>query len=185
MTTVRHERPADAAAIASVVTAAFGQPDEAELVARLRADASFDPELSFVAVDDDPRPPTSGGEPSGPGIVGDILLSRIHIERGRGEVVPALALAPMAVLPGRQRRGIGSLLVRAALNTARAKNHRLVVVVGHADYYPRFGFEPASRFGLHAPFGVPDAAFMVRARAPGALNQARGRVRYPPPFRLA
>src|SRR5699024_9325866 len=93
----------------------------------------------------------------------------------------ALALGPCAVLPGVQGRGGGSAVIRAALEAARAQGERLVVVLGHADYYPRFGFTAASAAGVIAPFDVPDEAFRVLALDPG-LPVPRGEVVYPPAF---
>jgi putative acetyltransferase len=166
--TVRPEQPADYAAIADVSRAAFRQDNEARLIAALRKSAGFDPELSLVAVRDDV-------------IVGHILFSRILIESESSEV-PALALAPMAVLPALQREGIGSQLVAEGLESCRRAGHRIVIVVGHPDYYPRFGFVPAGPLGLRAPFPVPSEAFMALELVAGALDGVHGTVRYPPPF---
>ena len=115
------------------------------------------------------------------GVVGHILLSPIRIEASCGSV-PALALAPMAVLPEFQRQGIGSELVSAGLDAARLGGHRIVIVVGHVDYYPRFGFTLAGKFGLSVSFPVPDQAFMARELVPGSLDGVSGPVRYPPAF---
>ncbi|MBI3098214.1 MAG: N-acetyltransferase [Planctomycetes bacterium] len=97
-------------------------------------------------------------------------------------VHPALALAPMAVRPGFQRRGIGSDLVRAGLDRASALGHRIVIVLGHPEYYPRFGFRPARPLGIEPPFLVRDEVFMALELFPGALDGVRGTVRYPPVF---
>ena len=166
--TIRAERSADYAAIEHVNRLAFGQDDEARLVSKLRAIDGFDPALSLVAVRD--------GR-----IVGHILFSPIHIETDQGDV-PALALAPMGVLPECQRQGIGCDLVREGLEACRRAGHRIVIVVGHAEYYPRFGFTPAGRHGLRPPFTVPDEAFMAMALVPGALEGVSGVVRFTAPF---
>ena len=173
--TCRPEQPADEAGITEVLNRAFGQPAEAELVAKIRASDGFDNALSLVAVtiDDDDHPES---------IVGYILHSPVHIERDDGGRVPALSLAPMAVLPEHQNQGIGSQLVRVGLDAARTAGHRIVIVLGHEEYYPRFGFERASTFGLRPPFDAPDAAFMALALQPGALTDVSGTVRYPPAF---
>ena len=168
MTTVRPECPQDYDAIAEVNRVAFGQDNEARLVARLRGIAGFDPGLSLVAVRDD-------------AVVGHILFSPIVIASGANEV-PALALAPMAVLLALQREGIGSQLVREGLAACRRAGHRIVIVVGHPEYYPRFGFTRAGPLGLRAPFPVPDEAFMALALIPGGLDGVRGTVRYSLPF---
>ncbi len=168
MTTIRPEQPSDHAAIEAVNRQAFGQDAEAHLVAKLREADSHDPALSLVAVHD--------GE-----VVGHILFSPILIETDGGNVA-AMALAPMAVLPDYQRQGIGSALVREGLEACRRAGHRIVVVLGHADYYPRFGFKPANRHRLRSPFTVPDEAFMAMALVPGGLDDISGVVRYPAAF---
>lgn len=146
---------------------AFGQPAEAALVAALRASAAYDPGLSLVAV--------GAGE-----VRGHILFSRIEIDDGHTRL--AAALAPMAVRPRHQRQGVGSALVRSGLEACTAAGYGLVVVVGHADYYPRFGFQRASPHGLRLPYAVPDEAFMVAELTAGALDDAAGMVVYPPQF---
>jgi putative acetyltransferase len=166
--TIRKETPADVPAIFELNVRAFGQPAEAMLVDTLRQDGDFIPALSLVAVDE--------GR-----IVGHILSPPITIASPEGRV-PALALAPIAVLPELRRRGIGSLLVREGLAACRRHGHRIVVVVGHPAYYPRFGFTPARVRGIEAPFPVPDEAFMVIALVEGSLEGIHGTVRYPPAF---
>jgi putative acetyltransferase len=111
-------------------------------------------------------------------IVGHILLSRVSIA---GVDEPILALAPMTVLPEHQRRGIGSALVRSALDAAETLEEPLVVVLGHPWFYPRFGFKRASRYGIFPSESWPDAAFMAKplTRWSRAL---RGRVVYPATF---
>ena len=151
-----------------VVTDAFGQEDEARLVDALRGSGAFIPELSLVAVD-------------GAAIVGHVLFTRIAI-REEGSSHPGLALAPVAVAPSHQRRGIGSALIRRGLEVARELGHGVVIVVGHASYYPRFGFVPAVPRGIRAPFPVDDASFMALALRPGALEGIRGTVEYAAPF---
>ena len=168
MTTTRPEQPSDHAAIEEVNRLAFGQDAEARLVAKLREADSDDPALSLVAVRD--------GQ-----VVGHILFSPILIETTGGNVA-AMALAPMAVLPDFQGQGIGSALVREGLEACRRAGHRIVIVLGHADYYPRFGFKPASRHGLRSPFPVTDEAFMTMALVPGGLDDISGVVRYPAAF---
>jgi putative acetyltransferase len=170
MAEIRTEGPEDIEAVFDVNREAFGQDDEARLVDALRLSPAFIPELSLVAVE-------------GSRVVGHILFTRIKI-RSPERTFDALALAPMAVLPGYQRRGIGSALVERGLESARDLGHRVVIVVGHPEYYPRFGFVPAGPLGIRAPFEVPGEAFMALALSPGALAGVQGQVEYPPEFEL-
>jgi len=165
---IRPERPEDRDAVFDVNRLAFGQENEARLVDALRLSSAFIPELSLVALD-------------GSQVMGHILFTRI-IVRGGSQAHDALALAPMAVLPPFQKQGIGSALVRRGLEDARGLGHRVVIVVGHPDYYPRFGFVPARPLGILAPFEVPSEAFMALELKPGALLGIRGVVEYPPEF---
>ena len=144
-TVIRQEQPSDHRAVHGLLIAAFGQPHEAELVRSLRRTPEYLPELSFVA------------EIEG-ALAGHIAFSRVTIEPGDE---PGLALAPVAVIPARQGRGIGGALIRHGLQVAAARGERFVVVLGHPEYYPRFGFEPAEPFGVSAPWDVPPEAWMV------------------------
>jgi putative acetyltransferase len=155
--------------VRAVLLDAFGQPEEADLVDALRKGAAFLPELSLVAQ-------------AGPSVVGHILFTRLEV-RG-DDARPGLALAPMAIARGFQRLGIGGQLIRAGLAAAREKGEPFVVVLGHADYYPRFGFERASRFGIRAPMDVPDANLMALELRAGALAGVSGVVRWAPEFGL-
>lgn len=168
MLSIRPEKPEDYEVISRVQRSAFGQENEARLVEELRKSKEFVPALSLVAVMD--------GE-----IVGHILFSPVIIQC-RGKNVLALALAPMAIQPQFQRRGIGSQLVEKGLECCRTFRHQIVIVVGHPDYYPRFGFSSARVKGLEVPFPVPDEAFMVIGLAQGALDGASGMLVYPAPF---
>jgi putative acetyltransferase len=150
---------------------AFGCEEEAQLVEAMRQTPGHIPELSLVAEHD--------GR-----IIGHILLSPIVIETADGSV-STLSLAPMAVRPEFQRRGVGSALVRAGLEAARRLGHESVIVLGHADYYPRFGFVPARPRGIEPPLDVPDEAFMLIELVPGALAGVRGTVRFPPEYDVA
>jgi putative acetyltransferase len=164
---IRQEGPDDYQAIDDVVAKAFGRPNEAELVRLLRESEYYVPELSLVAED--------GGE-----IVGHIMLSYADLD---GDGPPRiLSLAPLAVKPGRQRDGIGIALTRTALDAADERGEPLVIVLGHADYYPRFGFETARRHGIEPPDpNIPDEVFMV-ARLRAYDPRIRGRAVYPPAF---
>ena len=158
---IREERASDRDAVREVNLAAFEENPEANLVDRLREEA--DPLVSLVAED--------GGE-----VVGHILFSPMT---GAGtEATRVMGLAPMAVIPPRQREGIGSALVRRGLEACRSLGAQAVVVLGHAAYYPKFGFVPASRFGLRSEYDVPDDVFMALELEPGALDAASGTIRY-------
>ncbi|MGQ0625495.1 MAG: GNAT family N-acetyltransferase [Sporichthyaceae bacterium] len=160
----RPESSADTVAVRAINVAAFESSAEAELVDALRADPSWIAGLSWVSVDAQDRP------------VGYALLTRCHI----GEV-PALCLAPCAVLPPHQRTGAGAAATRAALAAAAAMGERYVVVLGHPQYYPRFGFTRASSYGIRLSIDVPDEALMALAlQAPDVVPA--GLVRYAAPF---
>jgi putative acetyltransferase len=161
---VRPEAPDDREAVLRVNRLAFGGEDEARLVDALR-DGGY-VRVSLVAEAD--------GQ-----VVGHILFSELPILTECG-IVEALALAPMAVLPSHQRRGIGSTLVREGLRACTEAGHRVVVVVGHPEFYPRFGFSAKAAERLRSPFSGP--AFMALGLVPGALEGVEGEVRYPPPF---
>ena len=162
--TTRPEAPGDVTAIREVHLAAFPSAVEADLVDALRASDAWIEGLSVV---------TEGARGT---VVGHALLTRCHVGG-----TPALALAPCAVLPRVQRRGAGSAAIRAGLEAARSMGEKLVVVLGHADYYPRFGFRPASAFGIRQSFEAPDEATMALALDPDA-EMPHGTIAYPAPF---
>jgi putative acetyltransferase len=162
MIVVRTETTEDHKSVWRVNELAFGQPNEADLVDALRASAR--PYISLVAVVDEQ-------------VVGHIFFSPVSIESESG-VFTAMGLAPMAVLPEYQNQGIGSRLVREGLKECQRLGHAIVVVLGHANYYPRFGFTPASLKGLRSEYDVPDEVFMVTELIPGALEGRRGLVKY-------
>jgi putative acetyltransferase len=165
---IRREETGDRDAVYEVNLRAFGRETEPRLVESLRSSPSLILELSQVALEDG-------------GVVGHVLFSALTIQAAQGDV-QALALAPLAVLPAYQNRGIGSRLVEEGLAECRRLGHGIVIVIGHPAYYPRFGFVPARPLGLEVPFPVPDEAFMVLELTPGALRGVAGMVRYPPPF---
>jgi putative acetyltransferase len=173
---VRREDSADTqerSVVHSIHEAAFGRPDEADLVDKLRSEGAI--LLSLVA--------ELGHQEAEQQIVGHILFSRMWIESSTGPVpVPATALAPVAVLPAHQRRGIGEQLIRAGLDLLRAGGERIVIVLGHPDYYSRFGFSSQKARSLESPY--PPEAFMALELSPGALEGVRGKVRYPAAFGL-
>jgi putative acetyltransferase len=165
---IRREVPEDIPAIFEVNCLAFGHDDEARLVDALRVNGDFNPDLSLVAVFNDR-------------IIGHILFPEITIESDEA-VIPALALAPLVVHPDFQGRGIGTGLVEEGLGACRFLGNRIVIVVGHPGFYPRFGFSPACAVGIEAPFVVADDVFMALALVPGALDGIHGRVHYPKSF---
>ena len=114
-------------------------------------------------------------------IVGHIAFSPVTIESDQA-TVNAVGLAPMAVSPEFQRSGIGSQLVEEGLNRIRTAGHDLVVVLGHPEYYPRFGFVPAKKYGIRWEHDVPEEAFMIKELREGALKEVRGTVKYRPEF---
>jgi predicted N-acetyltransferase YhbS len=169
--TTRPETPgstADVATVRQINLAAFPTADEAGIVEALRADpGAWIEGLSLLAEAPDGTP------------AGYALLTRCHVD---GQ--PALALAPCAVVPAHQRTGAGSAAIQAALDAARGKGENLVLVLGHPGYYPRFGFVPASRFGITAPLAVPDEAMMVLTLNDSAGPVPSGTIQYPPAFGL-
>jgi putative acetyltransferase len=163
---IREEQPGDAAAIHRVVAAAFKSRAEADLVDKLRANGRF--AVSLVAV-------------HGGAVVGHVLLTDVTVA-GRGLVPRGAGLAPLAVRPTFQRRGIGSMLVRAALERALRAGYGFVCLLGDPAYYRRFGFHPAAALGLASEFDAPPEAFLAIELAPGALGGVSGTVRYLPEF---
>jgi putative acetyltransferase len=159
---VRPELAGDRDAIRRVNELAFEGPTEAEIVDALRDSDAWLPSLSLVAED-------------GTGIVGHALFSLVRLDSGP----ELLSLGPMAVLPERQRGGVGTALVRRGVQRARGTEYPLVVVLGHPDYYPRFGFRPARRYGIETPYDAPDEAWMA-LRLPAYDDRVRGTVLYPP-----
>ena len=161
---IRSEQLADRAAIAEILVAAFGREAEAQLVDRIRA--SNYPGLGIVAYQSS-------------AIVGYVLLSAVDWVGERSSQL-VWALAPLAVHPDYQQQGIGTALVQAALEQAAATDYPLVVVLGHADFYARCGFEPAADHNIVAPFPVPSPAFRIK-RLP-AYSPQPGTIAYPTAF---
>jgi putative acetyltransferase len=161
---VRPEAPEDRTAIHEVNRLAFGGEDEARLVDALRKGGYV--RVSLVAEED--------GQ-----VVGHILFGDLSIVTSHG-TVEALSLAPMAIAPSHQRLGIGSMLVREGLRACAEVGHRIVVVLGHPGFYPRFGFSTNLAERLKSPYSGP--ALMTMELVPGALEDVEGEVRYPPPF---
>jgi len=167
--TIRPETSEDVYTIRHVNEEAFGQENESKLIEKLRNRGVLT--ISLVAVQD--------GE-----IVGHIAFSPVVIEAGLSSF-EAISLAPMAVLPAYQRKGIGSQLVRVGLEECRRLGHEIIVVLGHPDYYPRFGFVLARPKGIDCEFEAPDEAWMVLELREGALAGRSGTVKFQPEFHEA
>ncbi len=165
---IRTEKPEDLEAVRQVNIAAFGRENEANLVDRLRGMEST---FSFVAVQSDR-------------IVGHILFSPVVVAGKCSSNLSILGLAPVAVLPEYQRQGIGTLLIQQGLEECRRSGFQAVVVLGHPDFYSRFGFIPASRKSLKCEYDVPDEAFMVLELESGSLQDCSGTVKYRSEFSL-
>ncbi|REE84386.1 putative N-acetyltransferase YhbS [Paenibacillus taihuensis] len=167
---IRMETSDDYAVVREVNYAAFGnRDDEADLVARIRSSAEFIPELSLVADRDG-------------SVVGHLLISKASIVNGSTSH-DVLVLAPIAILPAHQKRGVGGLLIREGLNRSRVLGYAAVLLIGHPTYYPRFGFRPASSFGMELKqFTVPDDVFMAYELYDGALKGIAGELQYPAAF---
>jgi len=166
MLTIRQETQEDMPAIRYVNEQAFGGTVEADIVEKLRHRGALT--LSLVAMQNNE-------------IIGHIAFSPVKVESERSSF-EAIALAPMAILPAYQHRGIGSQLVRAGLEECHRLGYKAVIVLGHPDYYPRFGFVPASTFNLRCEYPVPEEAFMALELSTGALANVSGIVKYQPEF---
>ncbi len=166
---IRPEIDADHPAIFTLHALAFGQENEGKLVELLRQDGCFIPELSLVATWNDE-------------VVGHIIFSKIQIVESADQRADSLALAPMGVLPQYQKSGIGGKLIYAGLAMAKELGYQSVIVLGHKDYYPRFGFEPAEKWEIRTHYEVPSEYFMGLELFPGALSGVKGVVEYSAPF---
>lgn len=163
---IHPESPEDIPGIYEVNRSAFGRVDEADLVNKLRLDNAIT--LSLVAVDN--------GQ-----VVGHILITPVTVDSEDSQW-NAVALGPMAVLPPYQKQGIGSQLIRAAFAELIRTGHFVVIVLGHPQYYPRFGFKPSKPLGIQWEISVPEDVFMVAELKDGALDGKKGVVRYHPAF---
>ncbi len=162
---IRSEKAGDEAGIRKVNDLAFGRPVEGKLIDNLREKEGFVEELSIVAELD--------GE-----VVGHILFFPVHISDG--EVFHlSLSLAPLAVIPDQQKKGIGLQLTEEGLKVARELDFSSVLVIGHPEYYPKAGFSKASGFDIQCPFPAPDEAFMAIELIEGAFNGVSGMAVFP------
>lgn len=170
---IRKETTVDHKAVFSLITKAFSALEHSDhkeqfLVERLRNSTAFIPELSLVAEINNR-------------IVGYILLTKISIKNDSGEW-PSLALAPVAVDPDFQGRGVGAKLISAAHGIATELGHKSVILLGHAEYYPKFGYVPTVNFGISLPFEVPAENCMGVELVPKGLEGVTGTVEYAPEF---
>ncbi|MCG1023549.1 GNAT family N-acetyltransferase [Sutcliffiella horikoshii] len=171
---IRQERQEDYSKTEDMVKRAFEHAEFSDkkehfLVQKLRKSDAFIPELSLVAIDEKKE------------IVGHLLLTSIKIINQEEENA-SLALAPVSVAPEFQSKGIGSTLIREAIQRARDLGHTSIIVLGHKDYYPKFGFKPANQWNISAPFPVPAEIFMALELIEGSLQHVQGTVVYPKEF---
>lgn len=166
---IRQEKEKDYKSSEKVIEESFKNEEYSDqkehfLVGKLRISNAFIPELSLVAENNKE-------------IIGYIMLTRIFVENEDNRY-ESLALAPVAVSPKYQSRGIGSKLINASLKIARELGFKSVIVLGHDKYYPRFGFKPTSTFGIKAPFDIPNEMFMAVELRDNSLTDVKGTVIY-------
>ena len=166
MITIRAETAADIEQIHYVNEKAFGRTAEADLIDKLRGRSALP--VSLVAVHNNI-------------VVGHIAFNPATIKTADAES-EIITLAPLAVLPEFQKKGIGSQLIRTGLDICRKQGYSIAVLVGHPGYYPRFGFVQAKPHDIHCQFAAPDEAWMVCELVPGALKNIRGTVYFQPEF---
>ena len=164
---IRKEEERDHERVYEVNRRAFRQENEGKLIEKIRRGDNFIPELSLVA--------EVGGE-----IVGHALFSKIKIIGD--SIFDSLALAPMAVAPEFQKNGIGGKLIKTGFEGAKRLGFDSVIVLGHGEYYPKFGFQRASKWGIKCPFDAPEEAFMAIELTDKALENKVGTVKYPEEF---
>lgn len=167
--TIRQENKADYKKIYELNLLAFEEKEEAVLVDLLRENDEFIPQLSLVALLNDE-------------IIGHILFTKIKIIDDNGNENESLALAPMAVLPKYQKKGIGRKLINKGFDIATKLKFKSVIVLGHEHYYPKFGFVPTKKWNIKPPFEVPANAFMGIELVKNSLENISGIVKYPKEF---
>ena len=165
---IRKETPDDFAQVARLIEMAFCQKNEAMLVEKLRHNKKYNPMLSIVA--------DYGGY-----VMGHILFFPIVI-KSRDSETESLALAPLSVSPEFQKMGVGGRLIHHGVKIAQEIGYGSAIVLGHPKYYSRFGFVPAIKWNIKAPFEVPEDALMAMEFEQGALKNAGGIVEYPLEF---
>ncbi|MGB3641062.1 MAG: N-acetyltransferase [Rivularia sp. (in: cyanobacteria)] len=163
---IRPETQADYLAIAQIHKLAFARQEEADLVEKIRNSQYYIPQLTLVAEVNN-------------FVVAHVMFSYIHLV-GK-ETFQVIGLAPIAVEPDFQNQGIGSALINAGLNKANVLGETLIIVLGHPQFYSRFGFKPSVDFDIESPFPVPEDAFMVKPLA-NYRSRYKGKVIYPATF---
>ena len=160
---IRQEKPEDIDDIHALNELAFGQPQEANIIDKLRINC--DNLLSLVVIENEK-------------VVGHILFSPVEIE-GQHGIIRGMGLAPMAVLSEMQHKGIGTQLVKSGIENLREMQCPFIIVLGHPEYYPRFGFERASLYGIKCQWeGIPDDAFMILWLDKSKINRVSGLAKY-------
>lgn len=168
---IRPEISADHEGVRNVTRAAFGQDTEATLVDALRS-RHGNAAISWVATAETDQ------------LVGHVLMTPAWIENADNErVIDGMALAPVSVHPDCQKRGIGAALCKQAIQEARRREVPFIILLGHPDYYPRFGFEPGHHHGIHCPYpDAPKEAFMINILNDQILDEVTGTGRFDPLF---
>ena len=170
---IREEKYSDHKSVMGLIEKAFRSMEKSDhreqfLVERLRKSEAFIPELSLVAEFENE-------------IIGHILLTKIEIVDG-DKSSESLALAPVSVLPEYQNRGIGGKLILAAHQKARDLGYQSIVLLGHPEYYPKFGYQPAKKIDINLPFAVDEGNCFVIELVENGLNEVSGLVKYPQEF---
>lgn len=169
---IRQETKGDYVEVFQLISSAFGKDDEAQLVDALRNDiTAFIPQLSIVADFKNK-------------VVGHILFTKIHIQDQNNNLCESLALAPLAVCPKWQKKGIGGQLIQKGLEVAKNLGFKSVIVLGHEHYYPKFGFQAAKNWKITAPFDVSSNAFMAIELVDDGLKNVSGVVIYSKGFEI-
>lgn len=159
---IRNEKPEDIDRIRHINVEAFGSDTEADLVNTLRDSAS--PYISLV-YDRNSQP------------VGHVMFTPVELACDTAGI-QIIALAPLAVSPRFQNKGIGSLLVNAGIQRCKAESYDATVVLGHPEFYPRFGFVPSGKYGIKSEYDVPHEVFMILELTKNVLQGIHGTIIY-------
>ena len=165
---IKREKKRDFEEVDMLLQVAFEKNSVAQMVQKLREKDAFIPELARVARINNQ-------------IIGVIHYSHVQIIKGK-KTIDSISMAPLAVLPAYQNLGIGTELIRNSFTKAREKGYDSVIVMGHEEYYPRFGFKLASEYNILCPYDIPNENFMVLELFPDTLANANGKVKYDPLF---